>query len=232
MEDSAQTEQVQLVTERIEHLWVGSCPWFQTSLFLCAQPLAGQAGSASGVLYDADGSVTNEISLSFPAGTVGVCELNQFLGANKLEAGIQHGHLMLKLSEGVRVVARINTNEGAAILGPARLASFNHGGFFPIMMCEERRNYVTFVNVNEGPVSLKCRLFAGSRAPECGITVPPRGSRVICIESEFPEFATVPSGKVQQGYIRIATKAHEPVGVQMLESTKIQRDQNAFSSVS
>lgn len=216
------------------HLWVCAYPFIESALFIVplnpTLPTAPEAVRAE--LYDADGNLANELNLSFPRGQVGVIELESIMGECKLEGGFRHAHLVIHTPAGVSHYVRMHTREGAAFIGdPAALAS-ERSSFFPMTMDDGRSYYIAMVNQSKNPATLKCRLFCAKRSPETVFTVPPLGSRIVSLENEFPEFATIEGGKQLQAYVRLSTKSETTVGVQLIERVEGKSEGGYFYSVS
>lgn len=225
------------VIERSEsHFWIACGPFFSTTLFVvhgapadCGPYLVETGSEQSGPaarpaeeptelrIFDAEGSLVNQVTVQFPERRVGVLELDHMMASCGFESGLQHGHLVVRSSPGTRHVCRINTAEDASFLAQPVRVRKGAGAFFPVTFATQRTSMLCFVNYGGEPASVRCRLFCGKRAPETVCTVPPHGSRVLNLEAEFPGMSIVAAGKEITGYVRFGTQSDHEVGVQLLE---------------
>jgi hypothetical protein len=214
------------------HLWVCAYPFFDSTLFV-VPPLEVPESAAESVVtvYDADGEIANELSLAFPTREIGMLELETLMGGCKLEAGLKHGHALVQSPAGYAHLCRLHTREGAAILGAPSQLSAAHSTFFPLTFDEGRAYFIALVNQNRTHASVKCRLFSAKRSPETLISVPPLGSRIIHIETEFPDYAGGDSGKQLQAYVRLSTKSEGVLGAQLIERHSTKSDGGVFYAV-
>jgi hypothetical protein len=216
------------------HFWVCAYPFVETTLFIVPpHPRDSAIGVASKAeLYDADGGVANEVELSFPPSQVGMLEMDTIMGGCKLESGLKHGHLVVQTAPGFSTYLRMHTREGGALLGePASLGS-DRSTFFPLTMDEGRNYYLAIVNHGKAQAHLKCRLFCAKRSPETLISVPALGSRIVSLESQFPDYSAADVGKQLQAYVRLSTKSDTVLGVQLLERVEAKKDTGIFYAVS
>ncbi|MBN8549301.1 MAG: hypothetical protein J0M12_08310 [Deltaproteobacteria bacterium] len=215
------------------HFWVCAYPFVETTLFLvpALSPDAALASATSIELYDADGALSNEVELDFPAGQVGILELDSIMGGCKLESGLKHGHMLVRSPAGTSPYLRMHTREGAALIGEPAAFGADRSTFFPLTMDEGRSYYLTVVNHGKAQAALKCRLFCAKRSPETLISIPAFGSRVISLENEFAEYSAE-SGKQMQAYLRLSTKSETTLGVQLLERTEGKNEGGIFYAVS
>ncbi|MBX7143325.1 MAG: hypothetical protein K1X79_02630 [Oligoflexia bacterium] len=214
------------------HLWVCSYPYVDSTLFVVPPAVLGDSSARTAVaIYDADGNTANEVDLEFPSNQIGIIELESIMGGCKLEAGIKHGHAVVQSPVGYSHFCRIHTREGAALIGAPASLTADHSSFFPITFDEGRQYFLAFVNETRSTANVKCRLFCGKRSPETLLTIPPLGSRVIHVETEFPDYAGGDTGKQLQGYVRISTKSEGRIGVQLIERHATKSEGGVFSAV-
>ena len=183
-------------------------------------------------LFDADGDVANELTLSYPINEIGILELETLMGACKLESGLKHAHVMVESERGYAHYCRLHTREGAAILGVPSQLSVAHSTFFPLTFDEGRSYFVSLINHSRTPAAVKCRLFSAKRSPETLISVPALGARVLQVETEFPDYAgNNEGGKQLQAYLRLSTKSEATLGAQLIERHATKADSGVFYAV-
>ena len=154
------------------------------------------------------------------------------MGDCKLEGGFRHGHLVLRAPTGASHYLRMHSREGAALIGePAALAP-ERSSFFPMTIDDGRSYYLALVNHSKNPAAMKCRLFCAKRSPETMFTIPPMGSRLVSLATQFAEYAELESGKQLQAYVRVSTKSDTTVGVQLIERLEGKSEAGFFYSVS
>jgi hypothetical protein len=214
------------------HFWVCAYPFVDSTLFV-VPPLETSGSQAESLVtvFDADGEIANELTLSFPSREVGMLELDNLMGACKLEAGLKHGHALVQSPAGYAHFCRMHTREGASLLGTPSLLSAAHSTFFPLTFDEGRSYFVAVVNQTKAHAAVKCRLFSAKRSPETLITIPPLGSRVIHIETEFPDYAGGDTGKQLQAYVRLSTKSEGVLGAQLVERHTTKAEGGVFYAV-
>lgn len=215
------------------HFWVCAYPFVETSLFVVPpSPFEEPFAVPTSIeLYDADGSLANELQVEFPKGQVGIVELDTIMGGCKLESGLKHAHMVVRSASGSSAYLRMHTREGAALIGEPAVLGADRSTFFPMTLDEGRNYYLTVVNHGKAQAALKCRLFCAKRSPETLISIPPLGSRVLSLDNEFSEYSTE-NGKQVQAYIRLSTKSETVLGVQLVERTEGKNDGGIFYSVS
>jgi len=203
--------------EVVSHFWVCTYPFLQTVLFVARPSVSSGNQPSHLLLFDADGALINEARLDFPTGDVGILELEDLLGACKLESGMKHGHLEIRSAPFSRHCLRLFTREGACFEGEPAIVSSRKGAFVPVVFAPERSCLLVFVNHGAGTASLKCRLYCGKRTPETTFSVPAFGSRVLSVAALFPEFSAQEGFSYLQGYFRITSMDDCICGVQLLE---------------
>ncbi len=222
-----------LLSRTSSHLWVAAYPFVDTTLFMVpANPVMSPPEPVTAELYDADGNLANELAFEYPRGHAGVVELETVMGDCKLEGGFRHGHLVLRTPVGVSHYLRMNSREGAALIGEPVALGPERSGFFPLTIDDGRNYYVALVNHTKTPATVKCRLFCAKRSPEAMFTVPALGSRLLSLATQFAEYAELESGKQLQAYIRLSTKSDTTVGVQLIERLEGKSEAGFFYSVS
>lgn len=225
------------------HFWVAEYPYLDLTLFSVAGEstfiqedgaLASfpESFSLNLTVHDCDGLLVNQVGAIFPTGSVGTLELGQFLSGLKLEGGLKHALLSVEHPEFVRCVCRAQTQSAAAIIGEPLPLSIGKGAFFPVTFCGERKSVVALSNPTTQSVTAKCRLFQGKRTPEFTVSLPPLGSRIYGVESEFSEYLSLDPGYFSQAYLRVTTKSSKSILVQILEVTEGGKGNRMVSFVS
>lgn len=214
-----------------QHFWVASSRYFETTLFVVPTIDIEKSSSEPTKisLFDSDGELFNELELRLEGGNHGCLELEQFLGACKLESGIKHAHAIVDPGAGARCVCRIHSREGASFMGEASRVTADRGAFFPTTISSGVSPYLALVNCGSVPTELRCRLFCGKRTPEIAVVLPGGGSRFIGIQQEFAAFL---DGESAQAYLRISTRSTAGIGAQLLESYEGQQGGLLYCTVS
>lgn len=214
--------------------WVSTFPHFETTLFILpprlAEPDETADNSSQVTIYDSDGEVINELNVS-RSDQCNVLELDQFLGACKLESGLKHGQVELSSPAGTRHFCRIHGGESASFLGEPVSMSKGQSCFFPLLLNENKSSFLCIVNHESSELRAKCRLFYAKRNPEIDCIVPPNGSRVYSIESEFSDYFDLKEGKLQQAYLRISSRSEGVFGAQLMERSDTEKGRGVFTSV-
>ena len=215
--------------ERVAHFWVCSSPFIESALFMVPQTQG--VGSVRLELFDCDGGRINEVECSYPPGEVGVLELDQLLGACKLESGVKHAHIKV-VSNGVTPQLRMFSKTGAFLVGEPVEISSKRPTFFPLSFHERRVSYLCLVNQEDREVTIKCRLFCAKRMPEAYSVVPAFGSRMICLNTEFKDYLPIEGETLVPAYVRVSTGADNGCGIQLLEQVISSGAETYFGSVS
>lgn len=213
------------------HFWVCTYPYFQSTLVLVPVSPENLPQSVSLHLYDPDGATLNEITLSCGELSPMMFEIDPFLEAAKLESGLKHAHLKIESDAPIKTFVRYHTAESACVVGPCVTAVDGLSRFFPLTVSENRENVFVVLNSSPEKVSVRCRLYRGNRKPEHILSIPAFGVRLVSIESVFREYFDPGEKLIQQCYVRIGTRAHEPLAVQLLERNILEGDKSLFSLV-
>lgn len=226
----------------VSHFWISTFPFFETVLMVV--PALQAAGPDNGLalvpapacaaleLFDADGNCITESSVEFPAGEVGILELEPLMAMCKLESGLKHGQLVVRSAAGTRHMCRIHCPGGASLLGEPAVVTAKRGGFFPTRLCEEISALLCMVNRGEVEAKTRVRLFCGNRTPEINCVIPPFGSRVVSVPAEFAEVSRVPADTQLQAYLRVSVSSGVAVGIQLIEHAKTGRDTGRYYALS
>jgi len=239
-----------------KHFWVSSYPYFESSLIIVPNllnPEVPQTGSLENCslendslisqtplisqtvclieLFDSGGEKINQAGIEFPSTDIYALELDPLLGGCKLESGLKHAHLHVRAEKGTGVFLRIYSKDAAAIVGEPVSISPTQGTFFPVTFSGDRANLLCCINTGNEEATLRCRLFFGKRSPEASWIIPPQASRVVSIESEFRQYATLVDGEQGQAYVRLSVKSGE-LAIQAIEGTEGPKEGGFYTSVS
>lgn len=72
------------ITEVTSHFWVARPPFFSSTLLLACEEGEGRVTTTL-TLFDVEGVQINEVEVEFPAGEVGIVELEPFSAALKMQ---------------------------------------------------------------------------------------------------------------------------------------------------
>ncbi len=214
------------------HFWVSTYPYFQSTLVLAPVSTENLPQSVTLKLFDPDGAPLNEVTLSCNVLSPAMFEIDPFLEGCKLESGLKHAHLCVDSDAPVKSFVRYHTGESACIVPPCISAVDGLSRFFPLTVSEGRENLFVVLNTSDEKASVRCRLYRGNRKPEHILSVPARGVRLVSIESVFREYFEAGERLIQQCYVRIGTRADQPLAVQLLERNVLEGDKSFFSLVS
>jgi hypothetical protein len=228
------------MTEQLptSHFWVSSYPFLESTLLVvpgavsregAAAPLSSFDTRLS--LYDPDGGLINDASVSCRPTEMTVIELEPFMGACKVESGMRHAHLAASAPHGARLLCRLHNNEGAFLQSDAFRITPSASAFFPITVQASRRNFLCCLNEGDDEASVRCRLFSGKRMPECTLTIPARGVRLVPLELEFKEFSEVEGERSFQMYLRLGLRAGTSVTAQHVERFETAGEAGVFSAL-
>lgn len=202
------------------HFWVARNNLFRSVLFVPPH-LEDSSNRVLATLFDSSGEEINTISAEFPRAEVGMLELEHLMHRCKLESGIQHGHLAVSLGgRGVPFV-RLLGDSSSSIMGAPEMFDSTGSAFFPLIFSDVRHSYLTIINTSSESGVLAVRLFVGKRSPEILCSVPARGSKIINLGMEFPDFVSLHSEREQRCYVRVRSRAAGKVGVQLIECDQL-----------
>lgn len=206
-----------------QHIWAATYPFIDSVLFISQASLPPGSGHLPTVdaiiqAFDPDGDCINEIFLNVPLTPVCAFPVDQFLESCKLEGGIKHAHLVVRTNLQSRVLCRLQSNQGAVLLGEPTKIFGEQATFFPIQVSANQTTIFPLLNYGNTPAVVRCRLYIGKRSPETSLVIPPRGCRVLNIKSDFEDFFPEASERPTQAYVRLSTRSDRPVGIQMIET--------------
>ncbi len=215
--------------ERVLHFWVASYPFFNASLFVV--PRGNTRPQISFSAFDADGACINEGEIIFDGQGIGVVNLENLLAQAKLESGLRHAHIEVYDSLNSRILCRLDSVSCTTFLGETLQVTEEKSHFFPITFSPNKKSFIAAVNFSNESSRLRCRLFSGTRAPDSVIELPPRGSRLISVESHFSEYISVEEGKTAQGYVRLGARGESVIGVQFMEFVRGVNEEEFYAGI-
>ena len=194
-------------------LWIPGAPLGEASLIVVSN---AERENLSLKLFDSDGAVANTLTVElakFPA----VVSLEMLVAGIKRDSGFKHGQVQVQHSSSAVVTVHMHSNASAVTLpSPTELipgANF----FMPVSFGANKTPLLTLTNGGEQEAVIKLRLFCGNRMPELMVSIPPHGSRVVALGTEFSEYTAFSADKEVHGYVRLHMKSDGAVGVGFLE---------------
>ena len=216
--------------ETTSHFWVCSSQFLESSIILTGLP--GADGRATFELLDCDGALVNKIELQYAAGRPETFELDQLMGGCKIESGMAHGHLFVSSSPGTSHYLRMQSRSQAVLVGESSVISSRRSGFFPVSFSPKKCSFLTLVNLTTSETTVKCRLFCGKRMPEAYLILPPLGSRVMLLATQFAEYIPQDETDLVPGYNRLTVGGEHSIAAQLIEKISRGQDGDVFTAVS
>ena len=202
MTTSVQTSQ----DSRRLFFWGCACPFIETSLICGVDNRVGE-GQCKIEIHDCEGQLINEIELGTKAERVSVLELDPLLAACRIESGLKHCQMTVHAPNGVEVCTRFQSHNSCAFAAPLRYFSIDEPALLPVQISADRKTLIVITNPVAEPVHVRCRLYAGQRAPELNLVIPAMGARAVSINVEFPEIFEAVGSRSVSSYLRITTRA-------------------------
>lgn len=222
------------ISGNVSHFWASTYPFFQSSINILPALSLGpnEATTSSIYLYDPDGALINELNVQTVPGSVGTYELEEFLGACKIESGLKHGHLRVVSPHGYRHFLRLWTHEGSVMTSYSALISKNRVAFFPMLASTDRTCMIAVVNHSEREANVRCRLYVEKRSPENSFTIPGHGARIIFMDAEFYHHGiNLKAEEDTQAYVRLSTLGEAMCSAQFVERVQGAEKGNLYSLV-
>lgn len=209
------------VVETTSHFWVAAPPLFSSTLMVAPGDDTAQGGRASTniEIFDVDGTQINSVDVEFPAGQVGLVELEPFTAALKMQGGVAHGHLKVTSPVGTRHLFRQTIGTSVVLYQDPVSVKDRESSFIPVVIGGRREHMLVLVNSGAEEGQISCRLFYGNRSPEWTLTVPGNGSRVLSVENELVSAADQKAWEkgALQAYIRLTGKQQSAITGQIIE---------------
>lgn len=209
------------VVETTSHFWVAAPPLFSSTLLVATGDDGASVGRAKTQLelFDLDGVQVNSVEVEFPAGQVGVVELEPFTAALKMQGGVAHGHLKVTSPIGTRHLYRQTIGSSVMVYQDPVSVKNRESSFIPVVIGGRREHMLVLVNSGEEEGQIACRLFYGNRSPEWTLTVPANGSRVLSIENDMVTSTDQKAWEkgALQAYLRFTGKQQSPISGQIIE---------------
>ena len=209
------------IVETTSHFWVAAPPLFSTTLFVGTSSDVEQKSQARSVIeiFDVEGTKVNTVEVEFPAGEVGVIEMEPFVAGLKMQGGVAHGHLSISSPLGTRHLCRQSIGGNVALYQDPVPVRQKESSFVPVVVGGRREHMVALVNHGAEEGQIACRLFYGNRSPEWTVTVPGNGSRLLFLEGDFlatSDDRVWEKGAVQ-AYVRFSGKQTSPIAAHIIE---------------
>lgn len=211
------------VVETTSHFWVAAPPLYSSTLLVAAGNDVSDGGRVKTDLeiYDLDGTQVNSVQVEFPAGEVGIIELEPYTSALKMQGGVAHGHVKVTSPPGTRHFCRQMIGASVALYQDPAQINYRESAFLPLIVGGRREHMLVLVNAGAEESQIACRLFYGNRSPEWALTVPGNGSRVISIENDL--LATTDDRAWEKGalqsYLRLTGRHQSPIAGHIIERT-------------
>lgn len=193
-----------------QYFWFCSQPFVESSLLLAGR---GELKSLITV-RDADGAVVNEASIVHHGFLV--FDLASAVLNVKLESGLRHG--TVEVSSTAVASMRFFNKTFSRFFEPARVISADCAQFAPITLGNNIENLVCLLNSSDEEATVRVRLILAKRNPDTLVTIPARGTRLMCVEREFGEIAEKAiEEKTTRAYVRVSLRSEQPVLMQAAE---------------
>jgi hypothetical protein len=209
------------------HFWVAGEPFFSTTVMVAVPDPTAASGRLLTVLdiFDSEGTKVNSVEVESPANEVSVVQLEPFIGALKMQAGIRHGRLAVTSPQGSRQLCRHGLGPEISLIHEPLVVRSRESCFVPIVIGGQRQHLVALVNSSHETAQLSLRLFYAQRSPEWSISIPAQGSRVVMLESELLTDAddrAWEKGPIQ-AYIRLSARHQTYFTCQIFEQVPGER---------
>jgi hypothetical protein len=191
------------------HFWVAHTPLIEMTLFIGSN-LSPEEQRADLQLFDCEGELVNELTVTFPAGELHTIDIGSLLQRCRLQNGFPHGQLVVSSASGTTHALHVHSKNQGTLVPNTPAFDEDHPSFIPIRLGTSRDTFVALVNTRRESAAVTLRLISGKRSPETICVLPPLGSRMISIYSEFPEF--VESRAHGLAYIRLRTRTSWAIG--------------------
>ncbi len=193
-----------------QYFWFCSQPFVESSLLL-----AGHGETSSVVtVRDADGAIVNEASIVHHG--LSVFDLASAVLNVKLEGGLRHG--TVEVASAASASMRFFNKTFSRFFEPARVISADCAQFAPITLGSNIENLVCLLNCSDQEATVRVRLILAKRNPDTLVTIPARGSRLMCVEREFSEMTEKAlEEKTTRAYVRVSLRSELPVLMQAAE---------------
>lgn len=206
------------ITEVTSHFWVARPPFFSSTLLLACEEGEGRVTTTL-TLFDVEGVQVNEVEVEFPAGEVGIVELEPFSAALKTQGGVAHGHLAVSSPVGTRHLCRQSIGGSTAMMQDPIMIKGRESSFIPLIIGAQREHQVVLVNASPEAAQVLVRLFYANRAPEWTVNIPANASKLISLEQELLNTSEDTSWEkgALQAYMRVAVRQQATVSCHIIE---------------
>ncbi len=199
------------------NFWVAHGQFFTTTLFFVPALAQEQSHNYELHLLDCDGEVINTLQLEYPGSDVGILELESLMSGCKLEGGFAHGQAVVTGAPGCRVMCHLHNSKSAGLAGQVTTFDDSASVALPVCFSRDHATLVALVNRSDEATAVTIKLVLGKRAPETSITLAPRASRLLGLETEFGVPSNLDSlgPRGLPGYLKL--RSVQPVGVQLID---------------
>ena len=208
----------------VSHFWVARVPGGEVSLLLSPPPV-GTLNQHHIEIRDSRGELSASDTLILPSDGPGKIALDPLLGFLKPQAGIEHGHLVVRSDFPAVHACRFRLHRTAFNISHLERVCLEHGTFFPVICGGSRGTFLCAVSNSEDTARIRVRLFLPNRSPETDIDVAPQGSLCVSIDEIFSSCLREFGDREQMGYLRMSSLHRQGVLVQLLE--RVQREQSS-----
>ena len=179
----------------ISDFWVGSAPFFESTLFVLPSPDVADPTAEQGeespfsnktrvLFFDFAGNRVNQIEVCFLKGEIGVLPLDTFLESCSLTAGFRQGRIVVQSEIPCKHLIALKYGSSEVILAPATVVSGDLGGFVPVLLGDNRSSVLYLLNQSEAHSPIRCRFFMGSRTPEIEVNLAPLSVSPLLIDGQ------------------------------------------------
>lgn len=196
--------------------WTCSTAEVSSALQL-APPLNAEAGGYVIRVFSPKGEEYRRLEMEVSSPRGATIEFNTLLAEILPDSGIRHAQIEIEGGsvggQGLRVI----TNAGHFISPPLRKVSSNDPVFFPKTFSRHQTSILAVVNGSDTSVEAIVRVVAPGRAPESVITLPPRASKLLHLQTEFSDLADISKKQRVPTYVRVRAKGENLVSAVLLE---------------
>lgn len=156
-----------------------------------------------------------EMEVPFPKGAT--IEVNTLLSEILPDAGIRHAQVEIEGGSPGGVGLRTITSTGHFVSPPLRRVSNSEPIFFPKTFSRHQTSILALLNGSDTAVEVVARVVAPGRAPEAVVTLAPRATKLIHLQSEFNDLADMAKKQRVPTYVRVRAKGENIVSAVLLE---------------
>ena len=110
--------------------------------------------------------------------------LDAFLESCKLESGFRQAQALVRSQSLVQHLCAVRLHDSEGLFSAAIRIDEGSGDFLPVTICRSRSLMLGLLNLTSRESEVRCRLYVGVRSPEVSVTLPPGGTRMLCIDGQ------------------------------------------------